>query len=72
MFNSKSFNTLNSLHLNFGQLFENFDDFREEFMQMTSQKFVAMLYFADVDNFDDNYLAFKAPDMTGVKAKLKY
>ena len=73
MFNSKGKRTLDGLFENFGQLFDNFDDFKKYFLSLTSEKYVAMMYIQDIDDIDKNYLYFKAPAMDKYKnVKLKY
>ena len=61
LFNSKGERTLRGLYENFGQLFENFNHFKDYFLQLTSEKYVGMLYISDIDNIDENYLYWKAP-----------
>ena len=74
MFNSKGERTLRGLYENFGQLFENFQHFKDYFLQLTSEKYVGMLYIYDIDDFDKNYLYWKAPsDLSMIKnIKLDY
>lgn len=67
LFNSKGERTLRGLYENFGQLFDNFNHFKDYFLQLTSERYVAMLYISDIDNINENYLYWKAPpnlDMT--------
>ena len=64
--NSKQMNTMESIWLNFGQLFENFEHFKKNFLDITKEKYAAMLYLQE-NEFDDNYFVFKAPDMSGKK-----
>ena len=61
LFNSKGKRTLEALFENFGQLFDNFKQFKEYFLACTKEKYTAMLYIQDVDNIDENYLQYKAP-----------
>ena len=76
LFNSKGKRTLEALFESFGQLFENFKQFKEYYLACTKEKYTAMLYIADVDNIDENYLQYKAPgpkEMKHVKSiKLQY
>ena len=67
LFNSKGKRTLEALYENFGQLFENFQDFKDYFLACTSQKYTAMLYIQDIDNLEDNYLSFTAPSPKEMK-----
>ena len=61
LFNSKGDRTLRGLYENFGQLFENYQHFKDYFLQLTAEKYVGMLYISDIDDFDKNYLYWKAP-----------
>ena len=74
MFNSKGDRTLRGLYENFGQLFENYQHFKDYFLQLTAEKYVGMLYIYDIDDFDKNYLYWKAPaDLSMTKnIKLDY
>jgi len=71
-FNSKNRNTIEALYEEFGQLFDNVNDFKEHFFKVTSEPFTAMLYNQDEDDVDHNYLQFKASDMSGVNIKLEF
>ena len=71
LFNSKGERTLKGLYENFGQLFENWQHFKDYFLQLTSQKYVAMLYIYDIDDFDKNYLYFKAPSNLSMIKNIK-
>lgn len=71
-FSSKSFNTLQSLYENFGQLCESFDEFKSIFMSTTKEPFTAMLYIQANDNIAQNYLTFRCPDTTNWDFKLEY
>ena len=72
MFNSKNYNTLDSLYKNFGQLFSKFDDFKYNFLDITSKPYHACLYIQDEDDVMKNYLICKAPDMSDVDTKIEY
>ena len=65
--NSKQMNTMESIWVNFGQLFENFEHFKQNFLDITKEPYSAMLYLQENDELDDNYFIFKAPDMTKFK-----
>ena len=67
MFNAKGKRTIEGLFECFGQLFPNQNAFREYFLELTSEPYVAMLYLQDIDDIEDNYLYFKCPDMTKYK-----
>lgn len=69
LFNSKGKRTIEGLFENFGQLFDKYDEFKNYFLALTSEKYVAMLYLQDEDNIEENYLWFKSPLMS--KGKLK-
>ena len=64
LFNSKGKRTINGLFENFGQLFDNYDDFKNYFLALTKEPYVAMMYLQDIDDINNNYLYFKSPDMT--------
>lgn len=72
MFNSKAFNTLQSLYENFGQMFESFQEFKEVFLETTKEPYTAMLYIQDQDDVNKNYLQFKAPDTSQWDFELQY
>ena len=61
LFNSKGDRTLRALYENFGQLFDDYKSFKDYFLNLTSEDFVAMLYLQDIDDINDNYLYFKSP-----------
>ena len=61
LFNSKGDRTLRALYENFGQLFDNYNEFKDYFLACTSEPYTAMLYIQDIDNKEDNYLQFRAP-----------
>ena len=72
MFSSKSNNTLVSLYENFGQLFEKFEQFKEEFLKTTKEQYHAMLYLQGEDEIDNNYLSYKCPNVSKWDYKLDY
>ena len=61
LFNSKNKNTLMAVYENFGQLFENFNEFKAYFLNLTNEEFVGMLYMLDEDERELNYLSYLAP-----------
>jgi hypothetical protein len=63
MFNTKGDRSLKGLYLNFGQLFDNFNDFKSYFLQHTKQKYSAILYSQEANELRDNYHIFIAPSM---------
>ena len=67
LFNSKGKRTLEALFENFGQLFDNFKEFKEYYLACTKEKHTAMLYIQDVDNIEENYLQYKAPSPKQMK-----
>lgn len=69
MFNAKGKRTIEGLYENFGQLFDSFDEFKNYFLSLTSEPYVAMLYLQDNDDINDNYYYFKSPDMSQKKFK---
>ena len=64
MFNSKQFNTIKSLYENYGLLFENINEFKKLFFEITGQPFVCMLYLQQEDDIAKNYIVTKFPDMS--------
>ena len=71
--NSKQMNTMESIWLNYGQLFDNFEHFKRNFLDITKEQYSAMLYLQENDELNDNYFIFKAPDMTKFKKiKVEY
>ena len=73
LFNSKGKRTINGLFENFGQLFDSYEEFKDYFLECTKEKHVAMLFISKIDDIENNYLQFKAPDMTKHKnIKLQY
>ena len=64
---------MESIWVNFGQLFENFDHFKQNFLDITKEPYSAMLYLQENDDLDNNYFTFKAPDMSKFKKiKVEY
>lgn len=61
LFNAKGERTLKALYEAFGQLFPDFNTFKDYYLQLTAEPYTAMLYFQDEDNIDDNYLQYQAP-----------
>lgn len=61
LFNSKGHRTIEGLYLCFGQLFNSMEEFKQYFLALTSEKYVAMLYLQDEDDIEKNYLHFKSP-----------
>ena len=71
LFNSKGDRTLRALYENFGQLFDDFKSFKEYFLSLTSEQYVAMLYKQDLDSVDENYMYFKCPPNMDKFKKIK-
>ena len=67
LFNSKGKRTLEALYENFGQLFENFKEFKEYYLECTKKKYHAMLYIQDIENKEENYLQYLAPSPKEMK-----
>lgn len=61
-FNTKTRNSLETIFDNFGQLFENKNEFKDYFLNLTKEKFTAMLFIASEDEVDQNYLKYLAPE----------
>ena len=68
MFSASGFNTIKSLFESFGQSFENVSEFKEMFLEMTQEPFVALVYDSDTESFFN----FKAPDMSEIDVVLEY
>ena len=68
MFHSSGFNTIKSLHLNFGSAFDKYEDWKKFFWDNTQEPFTALLY----DSIEEEYSQFRAPCMDDVDIKLKY
>jgi hypothetical protein len=71
IYNSKFKNSLKALYEAYGQLYASYDDFVERFQTITKEKFTCMVYHADIDELEDNYVSFKAPEVLP-KFKLRY
>jgi len=71
IYNSKFKNSLKALYEAYGQLFKNEQEFVERFQTITKEKFTCMVYKADIDELEDNYVSFKAPEVLK-DFKLKY
>ena len=63
-FRSAGNRTLQGLFENFGMLFDNFNDFKKHFFKVTKKPYRAMMYIQDINELKDNYLQFKAVDMS--------
>lgn len=61
MFESRTKRTLEALYENYGGLFESLDTFKDYFLKLTKEPYVAMLYMEHLDE-DGNYIGVKAPD----------
>jgi hypothetical protein len=71
LFNSKQKNSLKGYYEAFGQLYEKYDYFVHEFQRITKQKYHCMVYNANQDELEENYLDYVANEKTPV-FKLKY
>ena len=63
-FNSKTENTIKSLWKNFGQMFNNYTEFKQHFLRTTSKPYTAMLFNEDEEDMTKNYIPIKADDPT--------
>lgn len=72
IFNSKTYNTTQSLYENFGGLHKDVNSFRRNLQEVTSEKHSAMLYLQEEDNIAKNYLKFKCPDVKNWDYTLDY
>ena len=64
-------NSIKALYEAYGQLFDSYDDFVEKFQGITKERFTCMIYKADIDELEDNYVSFKAVENIP-NYKLKY
>ena len=70
MFRTVFKDSVTALYESYGQLFEDFEDFKENFIKVTSVDHQALVFHNDQNNFDETYctwIAESAPDF-----KLKY
>jgi hypothetical protein len=58
------------LYENYGQLFDNIHDFKAHYFKIAAEPFTAMLYDNTIEELENNYFSFKAPDMSKVQVKL--
>ena len=72
IFNSKTYNTIQSLFENFGGLFPDVNSFRETLLDVTKEPHTAMLYLQDEDDVNKNYLKYKCPDTSKWDYTLEY
>ena len=61
IFNTKFKNSLKGLYEAYGQLFDCYDDFVRHFQTITKQRYHCMIYKADEEDIEYNYLDFCAP-----------
>ena len=71
-YNCKAHNTIKALYENVGFLFENLSAFKEYFLYFTKRKYTGILYLADEDELDCNYLQFRSPDVSNLQVVLDY
>jgi hypothetical protein len=62
LYNSKQKNSLKGYYEAFGQLFDSYDDFVAKFQAITKQKYHCMVYNANEDEIENNYLDYVAPE----------
>lgn len=72
IFGSKRKDTIEACFQEFGQLFDNYKEFREHFLKCTEERFVAMLYDASIQEKENNYLCIKFPLIENINYKLKF
>ena len=72
IFNSKTYNTIQSLFENFGGLFPDVNSFRDTLQDITKEPYTAMLYLQDEDDVNKNYLSYKCPDTSNWDYTLEY
>jgi NhaP-type Na+/H+ and K+/H+ antiporter len=69
-FNSKTENTIKSLFQSFGQLFDNYNEFKKHFLNATKESYHAMLYIESEEDKAKNYqsiIAANPEQMKGIK-----
>jgi hypothetical protein len=72
IFNTKFKNSKKALYEAYGQLFDNYDAFCEAFQRITATRFHCMVYNANEDDLEKNYLDFSAPkEIPEYKIKFK-
>ena len=70
LFQSRTRRTLENLYESFGGLFPTFEEFKQHFLSVTKEKYVAMVYSEAVDELEDNYVGVKCPtDYPKIKFK---
>jgi hypothetical protein len=62
IYNSKFKNSIKGLYESYGQLFDNEKEFTAEFQRITKEPFTCMVYQASINELEDNYISFKAPE----------
>lgn len=62
LWNTKFKNSLKGYYDAFGQLYDSYDEFVEDFQRITSQKYTCVIYDANCDSLQDNYIAYTAPE----------
>ena len=72
MFMTKMRKSIKGLYECYGQLFDDEEEFKQHLLNTTKEKYVAMVYIADIDDLEENYVEFLAPNMSKVKYKLDY
>ena len=71
IFRTNRHDTMKCIYEEFGTLFEDYEDFKRHFQQVTKEKHVCMLYDREVE-LEDNYMYFLAPDMSKIDLQLEY
>jgi hypothetical protein len=71
LYNSKQKNSLKGYYEAFGQLYDSYDEFVAKFQSITKQKYHCMVYNANEDEIEKNYIDFCAPEKIP-EFKLKY
>ena len=72
MFSTKMKRSIQGMYDCYGQLFDNVEEFKKHLLKSSKERYTAMVYIQDIEDKEDNYLIFKAPDMSKVKYKLDY
>ena len=72
MFMTKMKKSIRGLFECYGQLFQDEEEFKQHLLKTTKEKFVAMVYIADIDDIEENYISFLAPKMDEVNLQLEY
>ena len=72
VYNTKRRDTIECIYRELGTLIDTYEEFKEIFQSITSEKYTAMLYDSSIEDKNDNYKIYKAPNMQAFKIKLNF